>query len=122
MLLRQLIAEFYHCSDRIGDTKALADAAEAAAKRVGATIVGQSAIAYEPHGATVSVFLAESHIVLTTWPEYDLLLLDVLLCNAQMSTDDVLDEIRTRLCPNGEPVTHTIERWIAAKPPQAAHG
>jgi S-adenosylmethionine decarboxylase len=95
-------------------------AAEAAATRVGATIVGRYSVAYQPHGLTVSVFLAESHIILTTWPELDLLLVDSLLCNPQMNNDDVLDEVRSRLCPRGKVVTQTFGRWIAADPPESA--
>ena len=60
--------------------------------------------------------LAEAH------PELDLLLVDSLLCNPQMNNDDVLDEVRSRLCPTGKVVTQTFGRWIAADPPGSAGG
>ncbi len=39
---------------------------------------------YVPHGVTAVVILAESHIILSTWPEHHLTLVDVLLCNERM--------------------------------------
>jgi S-adenosylmethionine decarboxylase len=117
MIIPQVLAEFYHCSPEIQSEAALMQAAEAAASRVGATVVGRSSVTYQPHGLTVAVFLAESHIVLTTWPEYDLLLLDSLLCNPEMSGHDVADEIRQRLCPQGRHVLHTVDRFIAGHAP-----
>ena len=54
--------------------------------------------------------------VLTTWPEHRLLLIDTLLCNAEMDADVAVDEIVRRLCPAGEVVRQRIriegeKRW-----------
>lgn len=116
MLLTQSVAELYHCGPEIGRTEALVAAAEAAALAVGAIILDRTVVTYVPHGATVALFLAESHLVLTTWPEHALLLVDVLLCNPEMSHQAVIDEIAARLCPDGEKVIHHIPRYIGARP------
>lgn len=116
MLLTQSLAELYDCGADINDAAALVAAGEAAALKVGATILDRTVITYVPHGATVALFLAESHLVLTTWPEYNLLLVDALLCNPSMSHETVIDEIASRLCPSGERVIHHIPRYIGARP------
>jgi hypothetical protein len=79
MLMTQVLADCYGCEASIEDADALMAAAMAAASAVGATVVGESTVRYVPHGLTIAVFLAESHIVLTTWPEHRLLLIDTLL-------------------------------------------
>lgn len=116
MLITQVLAELYGCDPAIEDADAVMAAARASAEAVGATLVGDITVRYVPHGLTVAVFLAESHIVLTTWPEYRLLLVDVLLCNADMDHRAVIDEIARRLAPGGRRVEHDIPRHVAAAP------
>ena len=116
MLITQVLAEMYGCAAALEDRDALEAAARAAADVVGASVVGELTVAYVPHGLTIGVFLAESHIVLTTWPEHRLLLVDVLLCNPDMDHRAVLGEIARRICPEGQVVFHDIPRHIAAQP------
>ena len=96
MLMTQVLADAYHCEASIEDGEALMAAALAAAAAVGATVIGETTIRYVPHGLTVAVFLAESHLVLT------------------------VDEIVRRLCPAGEVVRQRIPRHIADWPDAAA--
>lgn len=114
MIITQVLAEIYGTSAAIEDEAALAEAARAAAEAVGASIVGEHAVRYVPHGLTIALFLAESHIVLTTWPEYRLLLVDLLLCNPEMDHRVCIAEIARRLAPDGRVVTHDVPRRIAA--------
>jgi S-adenosylmethionine decarboxylase len=116
MLMTQVLADAYHCEASIEDGEALMTAALAAAAAVGATVVGEATVRYVPHGLTVAVFLAESHIVLTTWPEHRLLLIDTLLCNPDMNPDVAIDAIVRRLCPAGEVVRQRVPRRIADRP------
>src|ERR1700742_4370234 len=99
MLMIQVLADIYDCPDIINDAEALANAAKTAAQDVGATIVGEYEVRYVPHGLTIAVFLGESHIVLTTWPEYRLLLVDILLCNPEMDPRKVIASIKQAVCP-----------------------
>ena len=116
MLMTQMLADAYGCDASIEDADALMQAALVAATAVGATVVGETTVRYVPHGLTVAVFLAESHIVLTTWPEHRLLLVDTLLCNPDMDPNAAIDAIARRLCPAGEVVRHRIVRRIADGP------
>lgn len=116
MMMTHLLAELYDCLPSIEDEGVLAAAARAAAEEVGATVIGNYEVRYVPHGLTVAVFLAESHIVLTTWPEYRLTLLDVLLCNPDMDHSRVAARIKREICPHGRMVVHDVPRKIAEAP------
>ena len=116
MLIVHALAELYGCEPIIEDATALVEAAKTAASAVGARTVGEFHVHYEPHGLTVAVFLAESHIIITTWPEYRLALIDVLMCNSEMDYNQVVGQIRERICPDGELVMHSVPRSIAASP------
>jgi S-adenosylmethionine decarboxylase len=113
MKIRQVLADMRNCGPQIEDEVVLRDAALAAATAAGATIIGEHAQRYVPHGITLVVFLAESHIMLTTWPEYRMVLVDILLCNPDMSEDAAVDEVARWLCPDGlverSYVTRSIE-------------
>jgi S-adenosylmethionine decarboxylase len=121
MLMTHILAELYECPEIIDDAKALAEAAKRAAQSVGATIVGEYEVRYVPHGLTIAIFLGESHIVLTTWPEFRLLLVDILLCNPDMDPRQVAEQIKTQICPLGQMVVHETPRRIAAQPEAATH-
>ena len=115
MLMTHILAELYDCPDIIHDGHALAEAAKRAAQSVGATIVGEYEVRYVPHGLTIAIFLGESHIVLTTWPEFRLLLVDILLCNPEMDPRRVVEAIKAQICPDGKMVVHETPRRIAAE-------
>jgi S-adenosylmethionine decarboxylase len=116
MVITQALAELYDCLPAIENEAVLAAAARMAADAVGATIVGEYEVSYIPHGLTIAVFLAESHIVLTTWPEHRLLLVDVLLCNQFMDYHLVLATIKEHVCPEGSMITHEVRRAISNSP------
>lgn len=116
MLITQVLAELYGCEGVIEDADTLVATARAAAEAVKASIVGEITVRYVPHGLTIAVFLAESHIVLTTWPEFRLVLVDLLLCNPEMDHRVAIGAIAARLCPAGTVVTHDVPRHVAATP------
>jgi len=117
MVITQVLAEFYGCvTPALHDAAALTAAAHAAVTSAGATVVGQAEARYVPHGLTVALFLAESHMVLTTWPEHRLLMVDVLLCNPDMDCYGVLKQLRRTVCPYGTLVTQEIRRAIGHAP------
>lgn len=122
MIMRQLVAELFDCNAGIEDVDALLETAKRAAERAGATTIGEAHAEYQPHGLTAIVFLAESHILLTTWPEIKLLMVDVLLCNPDMSTATVLEEIKAQFCPDGTARTREVERVISTTPDELGDG
>jgi S-adenosylmethionine decarboxylase proenzyme len=67
-------------SARLDDVDYLRGQAVAAAEAMGATVVAVHAHRFEPHGVSVFVVLAESHLAIHTWPEYSTASLDVFVC------------------------------------------
>ena len=87
------------CRGPLDDADALAAALDCAAEAVGAKIVERALARYVPHGVTAVVILAESHIIVSTWPEHRLALVDVLLCNDQMDPQVAWEALAGVLLP-----------------------
>jgi S-adenosylmethionine decarboxylase len=80
---RHLLAELYDCdASRLDDEPFLRAQCVAAAREMGARVVGEHGLRYGELGVTVVVILAESHLVLHTWPERAAAAVDVFVCGA----------------------------------------
>lgn len=55
---------------------------------------------FQPHGATCVLILAESHIVVSTWPEFGLAHVDVFTCRADSDPDTAIKPILDLLSGN----------------------
>jgi S-adenosylmethionine decarboxylase len=86
--IRHLLIDAGRCTALLNDSEALLGAMRAAAARVGATEVGDTGARYVPHGITAVLFLAESHILVSTWPEHELALVDIQFCDPKMNPED----------------------------------
>jgi len=86
-----LLIDALDCAGPLDDAGVIRGAMHAAAEAVGATVVGQAECRYVPHGVTAVLFLAESHILVSTWPEHRTALIDVLLCNEAMDPQVAAD-------------------------------
>jgi S-adenosylmethionine decarboxylase proenzyme len=83
---RQLLVEFYECDPRIlNNREKIRDALRQAAVEAGATIVTDVFHEFSPHGISGVVVIAESHLAIHTWPEFDFAAVDLFTCG-----DDVI--------------------------------
>jgi spermidine synthase len=79
-----LVGDLYECAC---DKQLLERAAEplkrirALCETAGLTVVGERAYEFDGGGYTLATLLAESHVTLHTWPEYDMVAMDVYVCN-----------------------------------------
>jgi len=78
--LSHTILEACECDFDLHDVESITACLTEAARRGGLTVLGSAAQPYAPHGVTVVVFLAESHLLLSTWPEHGYAYLDILSC------------------------------------------
>jgi S-adenosylmethionine decarboxylase len=62
-----------------------------AARLVSATVIEVVSHKFEPHGVTVVVAIAESHLSVHTWPEYGYAAVDVFTCSSEPLTSEVQD-------------------------------
>lgn len=72
---------------------------KSAAKKAGATVINIHFTEYTIHGFTTVALLAESHIILTTWPEINYASINIYLCNPDMNHKVALDHIINYLQP-----------------------
>ncbi|MBK8254170.1 MAG: adenosylmethionine decarboxylase [Polyangiaceae bacterium] len=97
--IEQIIADFYECETPLSNAELLESFALLGAGAAGAKVVGQAQHEYVPHGVTLVVFLEESHILVSTWPEHHFAIVEVLLCNDTMNPEDVINVFVQSLRP-----------------------
>lgn len=111
--IQELIVDAYGCKADLSDLKTLEKASRIAVTSVGAQIVTGCHHIFQPHGLTLCLILKESHFVLSTWPEHELAILNIFLCNEKMDTKQVWAQMKRVLRPTHEvfhPVVHEIRR------------
>lgn len=78
---RHILAEFFDCDANILNDPQLIEAyMKRAALECGATIISSTFHAFNPHGVSGVVVIAESHLAIHTWPEYAYAAVDVFTC------------------------------------------
>ena len=78
---RQILVEFYQCNaDILKDVKIIEEAMLNACRLAKATIVRHTFHEFSPFGVSGVVVLAESHVAIHTWPEYNYAAVDIFTC------------------------------------------
>ena len=66
--------------DLLNDVISLQEVMERGIERAKMTILNIFAYKFEPHGCTIVIALAESHVSCHTWPENECIAIDVYTC------------------------------------------
>jgi len=78
---KHLLLELKDCDKEVlNDVGFLRDALLTAANEAGATVLGESFHQFNPHGISGVVIIAESHLLIHTWPEYGYVAADIFTC------------------------------------------
>jgi S-adenosylmethionine decarboxylase proenzyme len=78
---RHVLVEFYGCdADRLNSVELIERSMKEAALNSGATIVESVFHLFSPHGVSGVVVIAESHLAIHTWPEYQYAAVDLFTC------------------------------------------
>jgi S-adenosylmethionine decarboxylase len=78
---KHLLLELKGCEKEVlNDIGFLREALLAAAGEARATVLGESFHQFNPHGVSGVVMIAESHLVIHTWPEYGYAAADIFTC------------------------------------------
>jgi S-adenosylmethionine decarboxylase proenzyme len=92
VLGRQVLLEFHGCARHLLDSTEFVRAAMLeAARRAQATVVQAAFHRFSPHGVSGVVVIAESHLAIHTWPEYQYAAIDIFTCGSR-----VLPEVACR--------------------------
>ncbi|WP_067225813.1 S-adenosylmethionine decarboxylase family protein [Streptomyces sp. NBRC 109706] len=87
------VYDLLDCSTPDIPAERLLTAMYAAADRLGATVLDALAVPFQPHGLTCVLVLAESHLVVSTWPEHRLAHVDLFTCRADAPANEALHPI-----------------------------
>jgi len=87
------VYDLLDCTTPTPEPYALLDAMRTAVVRLGATILGELPVLFQPHGITCVVVLAESHLIVSTWPEHQLAHIDLFTCRADSDPEHALQPI-----------------------------
>ncbi len=97
-LARHLLLELKDCNhEALNDTGLLRDCLIAAAKAAGATVVNESFYQFAPYGISGVVIIAESHLSVHTWPEYNYAAADIFTCGTSIQPEKAAQLIIDRL-------------------------
>jgi len=84
-LLDLVLIDLYDCErEKLLDVEQIRDGMLRAAKLMGAEIIGESFHAFKPWGVSGTVTIAESHLAVHTWPEYDFAAVTFETCGEMM--------------------------------------
>jgi S-adenosylmethionine decarboxylase len=93
-----LLAEFWH-PKTIEDKEDLKKILIAAAKEANSIPLGVKIYSFSPQGITGVVLLAESHIAIHSWPEFDYLAVDIFTCGDKSIPDKALEYLKKKFEP-----------------------
>lgn len=84
------------------------------ARLLGTRVLAQVPVRFVPHGLTVVLVLAESHMTVSTWPEHHMAQVDLVTCRADTDPEQALrpivellgaQQIRIQRVPRVDPRT-----------------
>lgn len=79
---KQILVDFYGCkSSSLNDIELIKNVAREIVVKINSRIVEESYHLFEPYGITYIAIIAKSHIAIHTWPEREILALDVFSCD-----------------------------------------
>ncbi len=89
---RHILLELEECSvDILDDLKAIELALLEAARRARATIIESRFHRFSPFGISGVVVIAESHLTIHTWPEYQYAAVDIFTCGTVLQPSVATD-------------------------------
>lgn len=78
---RQILVEFYDCDQsKLNDVTYVETTLIHAAKASHATLISHNFHKFSPYGISGVIVIAESHIAIHTWPEYNYAAVDIFTC------------------------------------------
>ena len=92
--------DFYECEKHIlNDIPRLGKMMVESSLASGARIISEHSHKFEPYGVSSIIILAESHLSLHTWPEYDFASVDLFSCNSEIDGTKAMDVLVKYLLP-----------------------
>lgn len=97
---RHLLIEFYGCDfSLLDDVTKLRGILSHAVIATGAEVVDIVSHHFSPQGSVVVIIIEESHLVISTWPEYGYAAIDIFTCGERTNPEKALDFLIDNLKP-----------------------
>jgi S-adenosylmethionine decarboxylase len=94
---RQILVEYYHCdADIINDVSEIESILLEATKKAKASIISHNFHKFSPHGVSGTIVIAESHIAIHTWPEYNYAAVDIFTCGETIDPWIIQEYVKDR--------------------------
>ncbi len=98
---QHLLLELKDCNKEVlNDLEFLRESLSAAAIEAGASVLGESFHQFNPHGVSGVVIIAESHLFIHTWPEYNYASVDIFTCgdsiHSQRATKLIIERLQSK--------------------------
>lgn len=87
------------CRSDLLDEAKLIDVCQRAVVAAGLVVVNDATYSFVPHGLSLALLLAQSHLVLSTWPEHSAVTIDLSVCGTKERCSSVWQEICDYLQP-----------------------
>ena len=95
---KHLLLELKGCEkEGLNDLVFLKSVLLEAAEKSGATVLGESFHPFHPQGVSGVVVIAESHLSIHTWPEYDYAAADIFTCGDSVQPEKAAQILIERL-------------------------
>ena len=92
---KHILIEFWKCEKSVlDDIGAVENLMLEAAKKAKVTIVEKCFHKFSPYGVSGVVVIAESHLAIHTWPEYNYAAVDFFTCNKNCNTDIAIEYLK----------------------------
>jgi len=109
---KHLLLELKNCDKEVlNDLDFLRGTLLAAASECGATALGESFHQFNPRGVSGVVVIAESHLVIHTWPEYGYAAVDIFTCGNSVKPEKAAELLIEKLGANNHSIIE-IQRGI----------
>jgi S-adenosylmethionine decarboxylase proenzyme len=114
---KHILAEYFECECTYLDSEtAVKNMMLEAATRSGATIVGNIFHHFSPQGVTGVVVIAESHLAIHTWPEFQYASVDLFTCGNRVDPwvgiEYLKEELQSRKWVSKEVIRGTMEEEL----------
>jgi len=104
-LIHEWVVDAYGCTGDLNDISRLEKLSREALEKIGANVVAKAEHRFHPHGLTLCLILKESHFIISTWPEYKMVIVNIFLCNPKMNPSDVWECFAREFSPSKVAVT-----------------
>ncbi|NGP89894.1 adenosylmethionine decarboxylase [Fodinibius halophilus] len=92
---RHILVELYNCdNEKINDVAYIESSMLAATRASGATIISHNFHKFSPHGVSGVVVIAESHVSIHSWPEYNYAAIDIFTCGDTIDPMIIRDTLK----------------------------